>query len=103
MLATIGVTESQARQHTPEWIDAALESADTAFRVQRALRIKDAFLGSAAAFNGGDAFEYMNAEIDQLTSTDTPEASDETDFAKLEAMGVARTVTAEEAALVHSR
>jgi hypothetical protein len=102
MLAQIGITEAQAHAHTPEWIEAALDAADMDFRVRQAAQIKNVFTGAAAAFNGGDAFEYMNDTLDALTSReDTPEHSSETDFAKLEAMGVARTFTAEEAALVH--
>jgi hypothetical protein len=100
MLAAIGVTEAQALEHTTEWIEAALESAGMKFRIDQAVQIKSVFIGAQAAFNGEEAFDLMQETLDQLTSRGSTEASDETDFAKLEAMGVARTVTAEEAALV---
>ena len=100
MLAEIGVTEAQALEHTTEWIEAALESADIKFRIDQAAQINSVFIGAQAAFNGQEAFDLMQEAIERLISTERAEQSGETDFAKLEAMGVARTVTAEEAARV---
>jgi len=97
MLTELGITERDARQHSPEWIQAALDAASISFRGRAAVQISNTYTAAAAAFNGPEAFEHMQDKIDDLTSSDDEAPSGESEMAQLEALGVGATITKEEA------
>ena len=101
MLSELGITEKDARQHSPEWIEAALEAATISFKGRAAVQISNTYAAAAAAFHGGEAFDYMQARIDDLTAADERTPSSEAEMAQLEALGVGATMTKEEAERVH--
>ena len=53
VLAMIGVTEPVAREHSPAWIEEALETAQHDFNARTAVQIRNVFTGTAAAQHGG--------------------------------------------------